>query len=142
MSWSAFVHPDEPLLPHDLWTAWNTEPSILIPIALTVILYGWGVQHVWQRAGVGRGITRRHWICFLGGILALLIALVSPLDALAGVLFSAHMAQHLILMLIAAPLLVLSEFPVALLWALPRRSAQSLGQSSNRSRALSRAWRA
>jgi len=142
MNWRVLLHPGEPLLPHDLWRAWNTESSLLIPLAVTVILYVWGIRNVWQRAGSGHGISTRGWMSFLGGILALVVALVSPLDALAGVLFSAHMIQHLILVLIAAPLLVLSEFPVAVLWALPRRSAQSLGQSSNRSRALSRAWRA
>jgi putative membrane protein len=138
MSWSVFTHPGGPLQPHDLWTAWNAEPSLLIPIVVTVILYGWGIHRVWQRAGVGRGITRRSWICFLGGILALLIALVSPLDALAGVLFSAHMAQHLILMLLAAPLLVVSDFPLALLWGAPRPSAHSMGFRANQWQALSR----
>jgi putative membrane protein len=141
MRCSVFTHPGGPLQPHDLWTAWNAEPSLLIPIVVTVILYGLGVHRVWQRAGVGRGITRRSWICFSGGILALLIALVSPLDALANVLFSAHMTQHLILMLLAAPLLVMSDFPLALLWGVPRPSAHSVGYHAHQSQALSRVWK-
>ena len=139
--WSVSAHPDGPLLPHDLWTAWNTEPSLLIPIAVTIILYAWGIRQVWQHAGAGRGITRRSWMCFFGGILSLLIALVSPLDALAGVLFSAHMAQHLILILLAAPLLVMSDFPLALLWGVPRSSAHSVGYRAHQSQALSRVWK-
>jgi len=104
------------------------EPSLLIPLAITATLYLWGLWNIWRRAGIGHGIPVRHCICFLGAILALVIALVSPLDALSSVLLLAHMAQHLVLILIAAPLLVLSDVPLALLWALPRRWARPLGR--------------
>jgi putative membrane protein len=56
-----------------------------------------------------------------GGIAALLVALVSPLDAAGGALFTAHMLQHLLLMAVAAPLLVLGAPQVGLAWGLPRR---------------------
>src|SRR5581483_7510554 len=127
MSWHVFAHPGQPLAPHDLWTAWNIDLTLLIPLALAAWVYLWGMRNVWQRAGVGRGISVQRGLCFLGASLALVVALVSPLDALSGVLFSAHMVQHLILILVAAPLLVLCDFPLALLWALPRRWAQVLG---------------
>jgi cytochrome c oxidase assembly factor CtaG len=78
---------------------------------------------------------------FLGMLLAFLVAFVSPLDALSDVLFSAHMVQPKILMLVAAPLLVTSDFPLAFLWALRRPWAQSLGSRLNRSQTLSRIWR-
>jgi putative membrane protein len=71
---------------------------------------------------------------------ALVVALVSPLDALSGALFAAHMVQHLILILIAAPLLVMSDFPLALLWALPRRTAHVLARGVYHSRIISRGW--
>ena len=54
-----------------------------------------------------------------GGWLALVVALVSPLHPWGNVLFSAHMTQHEILMLVAAPLLVLGRPVVAFLKALP-----------------------
>ena len=44
---------------------------------------------------------------FLAGIVALAVALLSPLDAMSGSLASAHMVQHLLLTTVAAPLLVL-----------------------------------
>jgi putative membrane protein len=131
---ASIAHPDRPLLSHDLWTAWNYAPSIWIPILITILIYIWGVRQVWQRAGRGHGITRRQWPSFVGAILMLALALVSPLDALSDELFSAHMVQHLILILAAAPLLVLSDFQLALLWALPRQQAQTLGSSVNQSR--------
>jgi putative membrane protein len=128
------AHPGGPLSPHDLWTAWNLEPSILIPIVLSIAIYLWGMHNVWQRAGRGHGITRRHWMSFIGAILMLILALVSPLDALSGELFSAHMVQHLILILATAPLLVLSDFQLAFLWTLPRGQAQTIGSSANQTR--------
>ncbi len=133
-------HPGEPFTPHDLWGAWNLEPAILISLALAVVIYGLGVRTLWQRAGVGRGVRRSGVMNFGIAVLALLAALVSPLDALSGALFAAHMTQHLVLMLVAAPLLVLSDYGLALLWALPRRTAQVLGQRVNRLTGLRGAW--
>lgn len=133
--------PNGPLLPHDLWTAWTVEPSVWIPLAFSIFIYGWSSYHVWKRAGTGRGITNRKWISFLSAILAVIMALMSPLNALSDVLFSAHMAQHLILILVAAPLLVLSDFPVSLMWALPSSKAKAISQGLNQSQALSRVWR-
>jgi cytochrome c oxidase assembly factor CtaG len=54
---------------------------------------------------------------FAGGLTVLVISLVSPLDFLSEELFSAHMVQHLLLMLVAAPLFVVGHFPLALSWA-------------------------
>jgi putative membrane protein len=135
------AHPGGPLSPHDLWTSWNSEPSVVIPLVLTVLIYLWGLRNVWKRAGRGRGIAARQWISFAGAILVLVLALISPLDALSEALFSAHMVQHMILMLVAAPLLVMSDFQLALLWALPRRRAQAVGSGFNQSQTLSGAWR-
>jgi putative membrane protein len=140
MGLAPLPHGGAPLTPHDLWAAWNLEPPLLFLLALTVLLYALGTRNVWRRAGRGHGISVRTAAHFAGATLALLLALVSPLDAIAGVLFSAHMVQHLVLVLLAAPLLVRSHFPLALLWALPRRAAQSLGRATNH-QPFVRAWR-
>jgi len=116
---SALAHTGEPLEPHDLWTAWRLEPGIILPLALSALLYIRGARAT-------RGIGVQQAVCFWTGWIVLMLALVSPLHPLGEVLFSAHMAQHEILMLIAAPLLVLSRPLVALLWGLPfswRRAA-------------------
>jgi putative membrane protein len=65
---------------------------------------------------------------FGAGWLLLVIGLISPLHRLGEVLFSAHMAQHELLMAAAAPLLVLGRPIVAFVWAVPpswRRTAGS-----------------
>jgi cytochrome c oxidase assembly factor CtaG/polyferredoxin len=61
----------------------------------------------------------RAW-CFLGGLFALWVAIASPLDTLDGLLLLAHMTQHLILMSVAPPLLLLGAPAVPLLRGLPR----------------------
>jgi putative membrane protein len=61
----------------------------------------------------------RAW-CFLGGLFSLYIAIGSPIDSLDDVLLSAHMAQHLIFMSLAPPLLLLGAPVVPLLRGLPR----------------------
>jgi cytochrome c oxidase assembly factor CtaG len=71
-------------------------------------------------AGTPRATARhRRAAAFGAGVLALLVALVSPLDAVSAALFSAHMVQHLLLILVAAPLLVLGAPAAPLLLALP-----------------------
>jgi putative membrane protein len=79
--------------------------------------------------------------CFACGWLAAAVALVSPLDALAGRLFWVHMVQHELLMLVAAPLLVVARPIGAFGWALPPRWSQILGRLMHR-RLVHRWWRA
>ncbi|MDT8305780.1 MAG: cytochrome c oxidase assembly protein [Anaerolineae bacterium] len=110
----------QPLLPQDVWAAWNWDPLLLVGSLLAAALYGRGVYRLWQRAGAGRALSYGHVTAFAAGLFVLAAALVSPLDAMSGALLSAHMVQHLLLMLVAAPLLVFGAPPVALGWMLPR----------------------
>ena len=103
----------------ELWRTWGLEPGVVIPLALSAWLYGRGLARLWRDAGVGRGVRRREAACFATGWLALVVALVSPLHPWGSVLFSAHMTQHEILMLVAAPLLVLGRPVVATMKGLP-----------------------
>ncbi len=120
--------------------SWNTDWTVLLPLTAAAAIYVWGVRNVWRSAGVGRGLAARQCIAFAGALLALAAALVSPLDALSGELFAAHMVQHLLLILAAGPLLVLSDFHVALLWALPRRWSRALARRLYHSPLVSRSW--
>ena len=115
------AHAGEPLEPHDLWAAWSFEPGVVIPLLLTGLLYWRGVRKTAGAKPFQRG-------CFCAGWIALVLALLSPLHRLGEALFSAHMIQHEVLMLIAAPLLVLSRPLVPLLWALPFEWRRGLGR--------------
>src|SRR5204862_7970790 len=70
----------------------------------------------------------------------LALAVMSPLHAAGGRSFTAHMVEHELMMLAAAPLLVLSRPLAAMLWAFPQGGRQALG-SIGRNRSLNALWR-
>jgi putative membrane protein len=120
---------------------WSWDPLVVLGLAVSAWLYARGVGRLWHRAGVGQGIRRWEAASFAAGWLALFIALLSPLDALGGVLFSAHMAQHEVLMLVAAPLLALGRPLVAWLWALAPARRERVA-AAVQSRPVATVWRA
>jgi putative membrane protein len=97
--------------------AWDVV--LVAMVAAAVVLYATGVRRLWRHAGVGHGVRTWQVGCYAAGIAFVLVALVSRLDAFADVLFSAHMSQHELLMLVAAPLVVLGKPFVAGAWSLP-----------------------
>jgi putative membrane protein len=117
-----------PISPHDLWRSWSFDPAVITGIALLAAAYALGLRRLWSR-GRGRGITVPQAGSFAAGVAVLLVALVSPLDRLSASLFSAHMVQHLLLILVAAPLLVAGSAGTAIGLALPvpaRRTVRAL----------------
>ncbi|MAU11883.1 MAG: cytochrome C oxidase assembly protein [Anaerolineaceae bacterium] len=122
------AHSQQPLAPHDLWSAWQIVYPLTIVLLLSAWVYHRGALLVWRRAGRGHGIQSRQYLAFMSGLFAVAVALLTPLDALSDVLFSAHMVQHILLILVAAPLLAFGNAPYALMWALPRRAAQQISQ--------------
>jgi putative membrane protein len=89
-------------------------------------LYAAGVSRLWREAGTSHGIERWRLGCFAAGWVVLAAALLPPIDALAAQLFSAHMLQHELLMLAAAPLLVLARTLSVWLWAFPPARRRAL----------------
>lgn len=120
MSLDASAHTRERPTPETIWSSWNLDPVIAIGLLVGGWLYLRGVAALWRHAGHGRVIDRWQVWAFLGGMASLVVALVSPLDALGAALFSAHMVQHIILFLIAPMLLALARPAIALSWALPQ----------------------
>jgi putative membrane protein len=85
---------------------WFADPLVLVPLTLFAGIYVWRFAEARKEAG-GRGAGPLQALAFAGGMLALLVALVSPLDGLGDAyLFSAHMVQHVLLGDLA-PLLIL-----------------------------------
>lgn len=113
--------------------AWSMEPWVVVPIAGLALGYGLGLRRLHREVGGRRGIGRGPAAAFAGAIAVLVLALMSPLDVVAADLFSVHMAQHLLLMLAAAPLLVMGRVPLVLLWALPRRARRRVARAWERS---------
>lgn len=79
-------------------------------------------------------IPRYQVLCFAGGWITIFVALVGPVDTLSDVLFAVHMTQHELLMIVAAPLIVIGRPFVAGMWAVP--------QAAPIARGLAKPWRA
>ena len=90
-------------------------------LAALAIVYAVGMIRLWRHAGYGRGIRLFDVLAFSFGWLALVVALSPPLDELSERSQMAHMIQHELLMVIAAPLIAISLPLVAMLWAMPPR---------------------
>lgn len=126
---TALAHvPSGPVGPEEAFASWSLDPFLLVALLVGVGGFARGLRAVWRRAGVGRGVSRGQAACLGAGLLALAVALLSPLDTVGAVLFSAHMLQHMVLMLVAAPLLALGLPGYTLLWALPPRVRQGLAR--------------
>jgi cytochrome c oxidase assembly factor CtaG/ferredoxin len=97
--------------------SWPFDPWIVVPLLLTARFYvrGWLVL---RRRGARR-FDRFQLISFLGGLLALFLALASPIEPFASLLLLVHMLQHLLLMMVAPPLLWLGEPLLPILCGLP-----------------------
>ena len=100
-----------PELPGVLF-AWSLDPLALIGIVGAAGLYLAAVRRVATAHPSNPHPRHRTWL-FLGGLVAIGLALLSPIEAYEGQLFSVHMVQHLLLELAAAPLL-LAGAPITL----------------------------
>ncbi|WP_234826670.1 cytochrome c oxidase assembly protein (plasmid) [Sinorhizobium meliloti] len=106
---------------------------VVLPLALTALAYAIGMRRLWSASARGPTIHLQRAVCFAAGWVFLAAALVSPLDRLATQLFTAHMIEHEILMVIAAPLFVLSKPLAPLLWFLPQKLRAPVGRALVRS---------
>jgi putative membrane protein len=114
-----------------LWT-WNLAPWLVFLLLACALGYAVGLRRLWRNAGAGRGVSVAQASAFACGWLSLVAALVSPLDPLGGRLFSAHMVQHELLMVVAAPLLVIGRPLATWTWAMPPAMRRSVGRAFQR----------
>jgi cytochrome c oxidase assembly factor CtaG len=91
--------------------AWRFDPLILVSLFLAGFAY-WYWAGMAATKGRHRSVRRRGSY-FYAGLGVLFVALVSPVDGYADLLLSVHMVQHLLLTLVAPPLLLLGA-PVTL----------------------------
>lgn len=128
------AHDGAPVAPHDVLGAWNLDPLLLGGLGVLALVYRRG-----RRPGPDGGVRTAAFWTAVG---AVVVAVVSPLDAVSGSLASAHMIQHVLLVLVAAPLMAFSAPSAALLrgsptrvrrWTRSVRRAAGLGPSQLRS---------
>lgn len=116
---------------------WLTlDPWTLPLLAFVVFLYLLGAQRAW-RSGGPPAARRRRAGAYAAGLGALVFALVWPLEALSASSLSAHMLQHMVLVAVAPPLLVIG-FPLRALGASAPGRGMLRGLRSRPWRALTR----
>jgi cytochrome c oxidase assembly factor CtaG/ferredoxin len=102
--------------------SWTFDPKIALGLVASLIIYlhGWCIlrRSAPQRFPLWRALA------FTGGLAAFWLATASPLDAFSGLLLSAHMVQHLLLLSVAPPLILLGSPLLPLLRGLPRKFAR------------------
>jgi cytochrome c oxidase assembly factor CtaG len=108
------------------WTSWSLDPS-LIYVGIAALLYVLGSHRSrWPRP--------LETASFLAGLLTIVIALDSPIDAYADQLFWVHMVQHVLLLTVAPPLILLGR-PWPRMWrALPLELRTDIGRTLARAR--------
>jgi putative membrane protein len=114
------------------------EVIVLLGLAGAVYLRGWwGLRALRRvdsaagdaRAAFGRGrlATGGRLAAYLGGLVLLGLALMSPVDVLGGQFFFMHMVQHLLLVMIVPPLLWLASPLPFMMWGVPAPARRQIG---------------
>ncbi|HEU5196643.1 MAG TPA: cytochrome c oxidase assembly protein [Methylomirabilota bacterium] len=110
-------HPIAGASPEVSLLTWTLPPAVVAPAVVAGALYlrGWtlAASRMPERFGAGRRAAG------VAGLAVILVALCSPIDALGHQLLLAHMIQHLLLMMVAPPLLWLGAPVAPLLLGLP-----------------------
>jgi len=116
---------------------WKIEVIIVLALAGTFYSRGW-----WQLRKRSQGSVKRvryarrsRWrlaalwrlVVYWGGLFVIALALLSPVNALGQQLFFMHMVQHLLLIMVAPPLLLAANPLPFLLWGLPTRWRKAVG---------------
>ncbi len=108
--------------------SWSFEPTVVVGIALGVGLYVRGWRRLRRRGRGGLILQRWRAWCFGLGVAALVLALLSPIGTFDSLFFFMHMTQHVLLIMIAAPLIWLGAPLLPTLWAFDPRSRRRLGR--------------
>lgn len=108
---------------HNAMTQWDFSLFTLVVLAALVAVGIWYLRAEWSLAVRGRRWPSGRRIAFFGGLLAVDLAFQSPVADLAGTYFQAHIVQHLLLMVVAPPLLALGA-PSTLLLQTATRSTK------------------
>lgn len=126
--------------PRGFWYSWVEEPLLIIAVYVAVSVYVIGLRRL-HREAPKYHFPKWRIISYFGGVLAFCIALLSPLAAYSEELFAMHMVQHLLLLIVAPPLILLGTPLIPALWTLPTeyrkrfakllRPGQPLGRMAN-----------
>ena len=106
-----------PSLSQAILSSWTVDPALFLAVLIAAAIYARGWLDLHRQ--MPERFTPWRLASFFAGLGTLVVAAASPLDAFAGLLLQVHMLQHLLLMTIAPPLILLGAPPVPLLRGLP-----------------------
>ena len=124
----AGAHPVAAPSPASLWRDWQPEWWSAVLLLVLAGAYASGVRRLWHHAGRRATFHVIPLTAFALAWCTLCFAMLSPLHALGSALFAAHMLQHELLVVVAAPLLVVARVDVGLLWAASPRIRRCLAR--------------
>jgi putative membrane protein len=110
-----------------LLLSWAWRPEIILTLSLAA---GVRLAGRWRLKRRGSSQLVKPWrtVSYLAGLAVLWIALMSPIDVLSSQFFFMHMIQHLLLVMIAPPLLLISDPMPIMLWGLPSNLRLEIGR--------------
>jgi len=118
-----------------VFTQWQLAPVVTVSVAVAAVLYLWGAVRV-ARRHPARPWPAWRTAMFLAGLAVIVLATQSGIGAYDDVLFWDHMVQHLMLIMVAPPLLIAGE-PITLLMHASRNPLHSWTKRAVRSRLAS-----
>jgi putative membrane protein len=104
--------------------AWDLDPLVLLSAIAGSLFYARGVRILGKR-GSPRTPSVARRASFYSGLVLATTAVVSPLHGWSEALFAAHMIQHLVLVIVSAPLIVLGAPTAPLIAGLPAPASRS-----------------
>ncbi len=122
-----------------IWSKWSSPIAVDTTLLFLSLVYvhGWTLL----RRSAPQLLGRRRLALFLGGLLSLWIAIGSPLSAFDEASFTVHMIQHILLMLVAPPLILLGEPTLPFLHGLPQWMVRHVLGLVSRSAGVQAAWK-
>jgi putative membrane protein len=116
------------------WGSWSFDPVVILALIAASVVYGRMYSRAKRLARDGAEPGAGHWIAYAGGIFAIALALLSPIDTIGDRwLLSMHMAQHVLLSDIAPALLILGLRSPVLPLGLSRRALVAVAPGGGRS---------
>lgn len=107
-----------PLIDRTWFGGWDLDPLLGLTLVVAALLYRRGTARIGAR-GTAAAREGARSAAFYGGLVVIALALSSPGHALAETLLSAHMVQHVVLIVVAAPLLACGRPGLPIMLALP-----------------------
>lgn len=106
--------------PSSLWLNWSFDPYIILTLLFLSLLYYLGCRAI-LKSGISKKKVKKAMYFYYTGIFILFLSLISPIDPLSDLLGWVHMLQHILILMVAAPLMVMGSPSFVGHWSFPKR---------------------